>query len=476
MISRSVSLQHIAMFALLAVCTAFGSPHSLWAQNNNGNGGITIDADGLVNPVQLKVNLRLLKQKQAAFVKDTLNGDLSEESEIRKVSLVKLEQRCVQCLNEGIPFPPDVFYVAGLTQIDYLFFDTEQKDIIIAGPAGAFAPDPIDRMLNVKTGRPVIRLDDLVVALRTAFSQKNIVGCSIDPKPQNLAALQKEVSRTVPIAPAAVNARFQHLTRILGEHDVKVLGVPDDTHFSQILVAADYRMKRLSIGMEPTTIRKLPSHLTMLRSSANALQRWWFVPYYEEISTTPLRDAFELKGQRAQLLSQDEVSDANGVRSSALTTKASTQKWAQLFTTHFEELAEKKPVFAELQNLIDLVIISELIVKEGMPEKIGWSMSVIKDESKIKTSGFAVPKKTQAMYRFKQGRPVIGLITGGVTINSRQVLKNVAQKIDPASRLTGVKNLHLGKQNASPPADENKGATQKNTGYFLVGLVLEFCR
>jgi len=54
----------------------------------------------------------------------------------------------------------------------------------------------------------------------------------------------------------------------LGMQDVSVTGVPAGSHYARILVEADYMLKRISIGLEPSGLRDIKSHLATLRGVA----------------------------------------------------------------------------------------------------------------------------------------------------------------------------------------------------------------
>ena len=47
-----------------------------------------------------------------------------------------------------------------------------------------------------------------------------------------------------------------------------VNGVPADSHFARVLVAADYRMKRLAMNFDPSPVNGLPSYLHMIKPGA----------------------------------------------------------------------------------------------------------------------------------------------------------------------------------------------------------------
>ena len=375
------------------------------------------------------------KKRREAAAKKNAAGDSSKRSDQRLVSLVKLEQRIDECLTGGKPIPDEVFYLAGLQRIDHVFVFPDDKDLVIAGPAEGFVPDAVGRMIGVESGRPALRLDDLAVALRTLVKSRE-VGCSIDPVPERLAALQKFVQAGGPSNVAAVEARFKQMDDILGLQDVSVDGVPAETHFALSLIEADYRMKRISIGLENPGVKGLKSHLAMIGAGGNTIQRWWFVPLYDAIYRSDDGLAYLFEGQRAQLLSQEEMSDAQGNRSAAATTRLSTQAFAKQFTEKYPELADRSPIFAELQSLIDLAVLAALIQKERLDQQVDWKMTTLLDEQRLVVPTYPTPKQIASMVNFKRaGNNIVGLVGGGVTIRPQQVLSKVtAPASSPGSK------------------------------------------
>ena len=427
---RSLSLVLIVYGVFVGEVFAQGN------NNQNNASGIKVDAQGVVSFALANDSAGFLdKKRRAAAAKKSAAGDSSKPSDQRLVSLVKLEQRIDECLTGGKPIPDEVFYLAGLQRIDHVFVFPDDKDLVIAGPAEGLVPDAVGRMIGVESGRPALRLDDLAVALRTLVKSRE-VGCSIDPVPERLAALQKFVQAGGPSSVAAVEARFKQMDDILGLQDVRVDGVPAETHFALSLIEADYRMKRISIGLENPGVKGLKSHLAMIGAGGNTIQRWWFVPLYDAIYRSDDGLAYQFEGQRVQLLSQEEMADAQGNRSAAATTRLSTQAFAKQFTEKYPELADRSPIFAELQSLIDLAVLAALIQKERLDQQVDWKMTTLLDEQRLIVPTFPTPKQIASMVNFKRaGSNIVGLVGGGVTIRPQQVLsKATAPASSPGSK------------------------------------------
>jgi hypothetical protein len=323
---------------------------------------------------------------------------------------------------------------------------------VIAGPAAGFAPDAAGRVRCVDTGRPPIRLEDLMVALRAADRGRDL-GCSIDPVPEDLAALVRFVNaNSGPTTPARAQARFRKHAEILGMQNVRVWGVPPDSHFAFALVEADYRMKLVSLELERVPVRGFRSHLSMLTPSGNTMQRWWFTPLYDELLQNEDGTAYQFSGQRAQLLSQEEVASAAGRRSNAAFTRGTTEKYAQHFTEKFPELAAAMPAFAELQSLIDLSVLAALIRKEDLAGRAGWSMSLFLDAAQAPLEKTNVPRRVASVVNSRRANRgmIVGLLGGGVVIDPETTVVRAAADAEASQRLGGLRNIA---RQDDPPAE-----------------------
>ena len=421
-------------------------------QGGGGVGGIWIDAKGVISATTVDSSKfsALDKKRREALAGEILPADVNRPSALRKVSLVQLERYCQSFADNGEPLPLPAQFLAGLYQIGYLFVDEQRGDLILAGPADGFAPDEVVRMLTLESGRMPLRLDDLLVALRT-IRPGTVVGCSIDPVPERLVALQQYLARNSGPAPVSVGmSRYKEMSKVLGQQSIRVMGVPSDTHFAAAMVEADYRMKLISLGLERPPVKGMTSHLALVRPGANSMQRWWFAPRYESIQTTPERNVFQLVGPRCQLLSEQELVDASGNRSAALNKIASTEKFAQIFTEKFPELADTSPIFGELRNLFDIAVLTALIEREQLINRIGWLPGVFFDREQLIVNSTPAPTSvpTAFSYRRSGSRLIIGLIGGGVDLNPQQVLDRLPYSNDAADQLAGQRIRGI-----VPPAD-----------------------
>jgi hypothetical protein len=414
--------------------------------NNNNAGGITINAQGIVGPGFVADHSnRLDRKRQRAIAEKALAADLTVANPCRKVSLVRLEAAVDAALTNGSALPDDILNLAGLQRIDYLFVDPEGRDLIIAGPADGYAPDAVGRMRGIESGRPTLQLDDLLVALRHV-PRSSEVGCSIDPVQNRLAALQQfQAQNSTPATPAVIQQRFQQFAKALGMQDVRIFGVPADSRFGRTLLAADYRMKRIALGLENPNVKGLRSHLAMLSGGGNSMQRWWFAPLYDGLYKSADNLGYEFTGQRVQLLSQEEMTTTQGDRFAAATTRQSTQAFAKQFTERYADLAEQSPLFADLQNLFDWCLVAALIDKENLAAQVEWSMSLFLDDQKLPYQSGPAPKQVPSLSNFRRVNTgtIVGLVGGGVTISPARMATPASFRVDSARRLDSIRTESL---------------------------------
>jgi len=319
-------------------------------------------------------------------------------------------------------------YVAGLQRVQYVFYYPESKDIVLAGPAEGWAADPSGRTVGVTTGRPVVQLQDLVAALR-AFppggDKTPMISCSIDPTQEGLASMQNFLRSNRP-DPSNPQVFAESLRNSLGRQVVTIAGISPKTHFAQVLVEADYRMKLIGIGLERPPVR-LVSYVERARMSDvshNAMQRWYFMPEYQCVRQSDDGLAMELVGNGVKLVGADEMVTAAGERHAAAGKgNLASRGFVTAFTKKYPELAERSPVYAELRNLIDLAVAAAYIQAETYCEKAGWKMEFFGSEQAFPLESYSIPQTVESAVNtmVKGGR--IGFpIGGGVEIHPTTAL------------------------------------------------------
>jgi hypothetical protein len=424
---RAWQLGGVAL-SLIVVAASAEVARGQFGNNPFGNnvGGVSIDAAGMVSPPEKSARIPLrdaLRKQHPAPA-----GDLNQAVGMRMVSLKRLEeavQAAKRTTDEQVP--DDVRFLAGLTRIQYVFVYPEEQDIVLAGPGEGWKVNEEGNIVGATTGRPVMLLEDLLIAFRSVEqARQGAISCSIDPTAEGRQRLEAlSANRRGGGAPP-----LAQMKKALGPQEVTVSGVPADSHFARVLVSSDFHMKRIGMNLEPSSVKGLPSYIEMLKHDNSPLEsatpRWWMACDYEPLGRSEDGLAFELRGRGVKCMAEDEVVDAQGRVSGTGSASSSAQKWADLMTEHYAELAAKEASFGELRNLMDLCVVAALVAKEQLQEKSNcYIPTIMSPGSSLAHVPFHSPKSIETLCSsVKRGNTMI-VISGGVQISSWEVADKV---------------------------------------------------
>jgi len=395
--------------------------------------GISIDADGVVEVKKFTDDLRLEAERLRA-ARVGLPADLFKLAPLRKVSLRRLEQQLAADLKAG-KTDEVLLHLAGLRRVQFAFCypaaGDEPGDIVLAGPAEGWMKDAAGRSVGVTMGKPTLLLEDLAVALRAyppGSRGRPFLGCTIDPRAESLARVQ-QFQRTIPrsVQPAQRNRVAQQvaqgLQQALGMADVRVFGISPRTHFAQVLIEADYRMKLIGIGAEPPPV-KMATFLSALDSPKNGnLQRWWFTPDYDCLRVTEDRLGVELVGQGVQLQAEDKTIGPGGKLGNGAPPSGPSLAYTSAFTSKYEEIAAKSPVYAQLRGMIDLAVLAAFFRKHDYYATANWQAEILRDEKQFAVETHDTPKVAQCVaISLWKGSRLLTPAGGGVSIVADEAL------------------------------------------------------
>jgi hypothetical protein len=378
--------------------------------------GVVVDPAGVL---RIKVYDNALTRERVAAARAQLAPNLARPSDLRKVSLNRLEA----ALASGAPLSEEMQNLAGLTAITHVFFYPESGDIVVAGPAEGFALDATGRSIGIATGKATLQLEDLVVAMRAyppAGGKQQVISVSIDPTQEGLLNMQKFLARIAGrVRPGDANRIVTGLRESLGLQEVTVQGVSPQTHFAQVLVEADYRMKLIGIGIEqpPVKITSYVQRANPRDVSRNAMQRWFFTPNYECVKVSEDHLAMQLVGEGVKLISEDELVTAQGGRVINGLAHRASEAYVKEFTAKYPELARKSPVYAQMRSLIDMSIAAAFIQQQDWYAQAGWEMAFFADEKSYPVEVHQTPKHVEsACTAVWKGNTLMTPIGGGVNI------------------------------------------------------------
>src|SRR5436190_5053968 len=271
-------MTHSRLILVLAVLLSLAIPS--FAQNPNPNPnpqvfGISVNPDGAIEFRQRDAQGELNKIKARRPVKESA---AEADKRIKFVSLVKISNELREAIDANKAISNEVKFLGGLTQIHYVLLYPE-KDLMIGGPAEEVDASNALQPRGKLSGRPVLQLDDLIVALRRANGPdaRKPFGCSIDPPPNAVERAQAVLARVG----SSDRARLaEEMRRDMGPQQVRLFGAPPDSRMAFVCVAADYQLKRYTTVTDPFPLPGIGHPVDNSRPAGNG---YWFEMNYDKL-------------------------------------------------------------------------------------------------------------------------------------------------------------------------------------------------
>ena len=279
-------------------------------------------------------------------------------------------------------------------------------------------------------------LEDLVTVLKIFAPRRNPqqwVAVSIDPTAEGVKRLN-EFKQQLParVPDEARNQSTQPLVQkmreSLGMANVQIYGMPRTTNLAQVMVEADYRMKLIAIGLEPPPV-PMSTFIGEVQKAPRDLQRWWLTPAEKCLKQSADQLAAELVGRGVQLKTELLKADGQGnlvwLHHQQRPGKPSraARRYAESFTEKYEAISEVRPVFAQLRNAMDLLVLGAWLLKNKGYEKSGWRPTTLLDESQVPVSTTVdtrqAPCVANAVWK---GRFLVLPAGGGVSVQASNAL------------------------------------------------------
>lgn len=397
--------------------------------------GVKVDPQGLLYRLTREEQTGRLAALGVQARTADINEDMTRQSDLRMVSLTRLEAEVSRRVTAGEPVVESMKKLAGLSQIKYVFVYPESNEIVIAGPAEGWKYDSNGVAVGAASGRPALQLDDLVTVLRT-FSPgaRQQFGCSIDPRPEGLKAVKQFVTESQnagPLAAGGAKTWASKLGNKLGRQDITIYGVPSNSNVARVILEADYKMKLIGIGkLEggsniPDYFELTQKHPEFAANNVEAL-RWWLSMKYDAVLHSPDRTAFEISGSSVQCKSENEHLKETGERVHTGKSEPINDMFAKNFTEHYKELAAKDPAFADLQSVFDLALVAALIDREDIDGKTHWNRGAFAQNGDYRVASYNVPKTVDTVvnHRVYKGKDVVVQVAGGVRADVAAVVSD----------------------------------------------------
>lgn len=435
-----------------------------WLENGTGEGdiqpfpnGVYVDTAGALKfrAASVKAGLAAARARGAkprAASKPDGGDELDrarQASDLRFVSLSKLEAAIADCQRRHVPLDPAMLSLAGMQRVSFVFAYPETGDLVLAGPAGDWTNSPQGGLVSLGTGEPVVRLDDLLTLWRRQRSEKSTAfGCSIVPRQEALAKTQAflEASAAQPLEPGGRRKWLAELRDTMGIQDVEYYNIDEGSRIASLLLAADYHMKLIGMGLAEG-VPGVKSYLATVRNGADgspppmAVLRWWFSMPASTVEASEAHDAFALPPRCICVLSENEMLAARGERVHTGQSDAVNRQFAESFTKEFAALSLKYPVYGELERVFEVALALAVIEREGLTEKVGWSPTLLLDEQRLRLPKSPAPKAVETVinHRVIGGRQIIAGVSGGVWVDGGKSLQVSAATSERAAALATTK-------------------------------------
>lgn len=416
-------------------------------------GGVYVDHAGLMKRLTIAGDESGLAVVRQQSLHDRGNQDCRKQAELRKVSLPRLEREVQLLWAFGKPPTEAMRMLAGLQRVKYVFVYPETGDVVLAGPAGDWHFDAEGRPVSADGGVPVVQLDDFVVLLRNAQHEAGKFTCSITPRRESLAAAQAFLNESAktPLKSEQRPAWLANLRRLVGKQAIEVQGLDARTRAARVIVEADYRMKLVGMGLEEGVFG-VTSYLDSIEVAPGespppmSVLRWWFTTNYAAVKATPQRDAFEWQGSSVKVLSENEMLTARGERVHTGKSDVLNEQFAHSFSQHFDALATKYPIYAELRNVFDLALVAALLVAEDLPGRVQWHVTHFGDPQRHQVGLGVAPTDVESVvnHRVIQRKYVVAGVSGGVLVDTGPLAQRAAITIDQYGA------LHAGRAQSAP--------------------------
>jgi hypothetical protein len=433
---------HLIRFAAFSLCVVSGHADAIaqsvssteWRPfvvgavavvGNGAVGGVAIDAKGTIELAEQRDVVALRDARRTAL--SGLAGDITKSSKLRKVSLRRLDAHLAEQARRQQPLPSDLLYLAGLQRVEYVFAYPESNDVVLAGPAEGWAVDDAGNVVGENSGAAVLQLVDLIAALRTTdkILAGELISCSIEPTPAGLRRYA-QVMRGARVSPSAQLLR--QMEQAVGPQTITLTGVSPESHLAQVLVAADWQMKRLGMGLAPSPVNGLASYLDLLkeapgRNPRTVLPRWW-IAYGEE----PVERDSEGLGWRISrpgvrvLTAAGRIGPAGRIDTQVESDPLAKQ-WADSMTAHYDQLAIAAPVFGQLRGCMDLALVAAILASSDLLAHVRLELPMLLDDKRLQLAAYRVPKSVESQASaVEKGQTWVVSVSGGVELDVPRVV------------------------------------------------------
>ncbi len=388
-------------------------------------GGVAIDANGAIEQAEQLDVVALRDARRAALA--GLAGDIAKPSALRKISLRRLDTLLAEHVSQNKPLPSDMLCLAGLQRVEYVFAYPDFNDLVLAGPAEGWTVDDAGNVVGANSRAAVLQLVDLIAVLRTTdeLLAGELISCSIDPTPAGLKRFAR-VLRGDRVSPSAQFVR--RLEQAVGPQTITLTGVSPESHFAQVLVAADWQMKRLAMDLAPSPVDGLTSYLELLKDDPDpmprtALPRWWIAYGQKPVERDSEGLGWRISRPGIQVRTAAGRLEPDGRIANQIESDPMAKQWADSMTAQYDRLAIVEHVFGQLRGCMDLALVTAILASDELLARVGLELPTLLDDTRLQLAAHRVPKNVDSQASaLRRGHTWVVCVSGGVELDVPRVV------------------------------------------------------
>jgi len=305
----------------------------------------------------------------------------------------------------------------------------------LAGPAQGWTVDDRGNVVGTNSAEAVLHLVDLIAALRTkdGMLAGKIISCSIDPTPAGLKQFARLTrGNRSPPSPELLRGMEQ----AVGPQTITLSGVAPQSHFAQVLVAADWQMKRIGMGLVPSPVDGLTSYLELLNdgprsTTRNSLPRWWIAYGKQPVEREADGLGWRISRPGIQVCTAAGRMDPDGRISTQVESDPTARKWADSMTARYDRLAIVEPVFAQLRGCMDLALVTAILASSDLLAQVHLELPMLLDDRRLQLAAHRIPKNVAShASALWKGRTWVVSVSGGVELDVPRVVNAAELQVE----------------------------------------------
>ncbi len=302
------------------------------------------------------------------------------------LSLSAVSRKAAVAIKAGRALPWEVECLGGIGWLTGYVLDPVAHDVILVG--------------RQSSSRPSLHFEDLVVNLRNTWGQHAHPYCSLDPRRQDVQAVNA-LFQSVPVISSLeqMQGLYAHLKSLWGPQQVVVGGVPDSSRHARVMIAADYHMKQFSQGH--VTVPEVTSYFDLglqdmkraLRSGntvaaqRTSMARFWFHLGAGEPAYYTSNGLVWLERCSVVLLTENQRAATDGTLHDSGEEDPIALTFAGQVTREYARLGRRATIYEDMENLYRLSAVLRAAHFRSATDEAGFSPHFL-----LHQVGFRSPK------------------------------------------------------------------------------------